>query len=263
MLERLALFFGGKEYKRTEAQRHTWMKKCTLEQMTQSPHVRMKGLALYHGAFHGNPSVLDGKNMFAPHGEGFAEFMQGFGVGSEEKTLKVTILQGRDLRAADFNNSDPFAVVYANRRQVKTKTIMKTLEPVWNEYFEIDVTDPYHVVKVVVYDWDKWSSNDFLGQIVFPIADLADGKKVKKWYKLIQKGGGKDTTKKSQKEKDDENDLGEIELEMEWTEREDGDDIDRKRLQHTMAIMLQCWSRQALARLSVIRRKKRVEKQVI
>ena len=262
-LERVALFFGGKEYKRSEAERHAWLKRCTFEQMEQSPHVRMKGLALYHGVFHGNPRSTEGKNAFRPHGEGFVEFVQGFGVGREEKTLKITITQARELRAADFNNSDPFAVVLANRRKVRTKTIMKTLDPVWNESFEIDVTDPYHIVKVVVYDWDKWSSNDFLGQVVFPIADLADGKKVKKWYKLIQKDNAKsDNKKKTKKEQEDENDLGDIELEMQWTEREDSDDIDRRRLQHKNCIMLQCWSRQALARLAVRRAKERVKKQI-
>lgn len=120
-----------------------------------------------------------------PHGEGVAEFLQGFGVGKEEKTLHISIIQARDLRAADFNNSDPFVSINCNRRQTKTKVIMKTLDPEWNEHFEIDITDPFHIIKVIVYDWDRFSSNDFLGQFIFPIADLADGKKVRKWYKLI------------------------------------------------------------------------------
>jgi len=259
--EKVAMFFGGTEFKRTHDERYAWMKRVSLEQFTQSPHARMNGLCLYHGVFKG---IVGSKtHPFQPHGEGMAEFLQGFGVGREEKTLHVTIKQARDLRAADFNNSDPFVVINCNRKKIKTKVILKTLNPIWNETFEIDVTDPYHIIKIIVYDWDKYSSNDFLGQLVFPIADLADGAKVTKWYKLIGNDSGKKTNeKKSKTELDDEKDLGEIELEMQWTEREDSDDIDRKRLQHKRVICIQCWARQVLSREAVKRKKARIEKQI-
>ena len=260
-VEKLALFFGGTEWRRTNSERHSWMKRVSLEQFEQSPHVRMSGLCIYHGVFKG---IVGSKaKPFVPHGEGVADFMQGFGVGREEKTLHISILQARDLRAADFNNSDPFAVIECNRKKIKTKTIMMSLDPVWNETFAIDITDPYHIIKVVVYDWDKWSSNDFLGQIVFPISTLADGKKVKKWYKLIGKDKGtRSNDKKSKREIEDENDLGEIEIEMYWTQKEDSDDIDRRRLQHKKAIIIQCWMRQVASMQVVKKRQASVQNQI-
>jgi hypothetical protein len=261
-LEKAAMFFGGAEWRRTKDENFSWMKRCTLRQMTQSPHARMKGLVLYHGVMKGVPGSK--KNPVTPHGEGFAEFLQGFGVGREEKTLHISILQAMDLRAADFNNSDPFVVIKCNRKETKTKVIMKTLEPVWNEHFDIDLTDPFHVVKIVVYDWDQYSSNDFLGQIIFPISDLADGKKVRRWYKLINQDTNKKSgnAKKTKKQIEDENDLGEIEIEMQWTDREDSDDIDRRRLRNKAVIRIQCWARQFFARASVIRTKVRKQKQL-
>ena len=261
-VEKVAMFFGGAEWRRNDDERHAWMKRCTLLQMEQSPHARMKGLVLYHGVMKGNP-LSKKKHPVVPHGEGYAEFLQGFGVGREEKTLHISILQARDLRAADFNNSDPFTDIECNRKHTKTKTILKTLDPVWNEHFTIDVSDPFHVVKIVVYDWDQWSSNDFLGQIIFPISDLADGKKIKKWYKLINQDTKKtDNSKKTKKQLDDENDLGDIEIEMQWTEREDSDDIDRRRLQHKNVIRVQSWARQFFARKNVRKMKERIQNQI-
>ncbi|GMH90999.1 hypothetical protein TrST_g6869 [Triparma strigata] len=261
-VEKVAMFFGGTEWKRTDDERYAWMKRVTLKQLEQSPHARMNGLCLYHGVFKGK--LGSKSHPFVPHGEGMAEFLQGFGVGREEKTLHISVIRAKELRAADFNNSDPFVVINCNRRKVKTKVVMKTLDPEWNEHFEIDITDPYHIIKVVVYDWDKYSSNDFLGQFVFPIADLADGKKVKKWYRLIGNDNkkGPDTSKKSKQEIDDENDLGEIELEMQWTEREDSDDIDRRRLQHKKVIIIQCWARQMLSKWFVLNKRRKVENQI-
>ncbi|GMH76037.1 hypothetical protein TL16_g06949 [Triparma laevis f. inornata] len=260
-VEKVAMFFGGTEWKRTDDERYAWMKRVSLKQLEQSPHSRMNGLCLYHGVFKGK--VGSKSQPFVPHGEGMAEFLQGFGVGREEKTLHISVIQAKELRAADFNNSDPFVVINCNRRKVKTKVILKTLDPEWNEHFEIDITDPYHIIKIIVYDWDKYSSNDFLGQLVFPIADFADGKKVRKWYNLIgNEKRGPDNSKKTKQEIDDENDLGEIELEMQWTEREDSDDIDRRRLQHKKGIIIQCWARQVLSKSFVVNKRKKVENQI-
>jgi Ca2+-dependent lipid-binding protein len=52
-------------------------------------------------------------------------------------------LQGRDLLPCDYNGkSDPFVILSFNNKkggvtQKKTKVIKKTLDPEWNEEFEL------------------------------------------------------------------------------------------------------------------------------
>ncbi|KAK8019922.1 hypothetical protein PG990_005060 [Apiospora arundinis] len=80
--------------------------------------------------------------------------------------LRVDVLDAAGLPAADSNGkSDPYARFELNGQDVyKTKTIKKTLDPVWNEFFEIAVPSrtaaKFHVN---VYDYDFADKPDFLG----------------------------------------------------------------------------------------------------
>eukprot|EP01095_Lingulamoeba_sp_RSL-Kostka_P008498 TRINITY_DN2864_c1_g1_i1.p1 TRINITY_DN2864_c1_g1~~TRINITY_DN2864_c1_g1_i1.p1 ORF type:complete len:303 (-),score=99.60 TRINITY_DN2864_c1_g1_i1:131-1039(-) len=58
-----------------------------------------------------------------------------------ELITQMTIIKGIDLRICDNNNlSDPYVTVLDTdyKELFKTKTIKKTLNPVWNETFDID-----------------------------------------------------------------------------------------------------------------------------
>jgi hypothetical protein len=54
-MEKVAMFFGGVEWRRSKDEKLAWMKRVTLKQMEQSPHARMKGLVLYHGVMKVSP----------------------------------------------------------------------------------------------------------------------------------------------------------------------------------------------------------------
>ncbi|EFX02579.1 membrane bound c2 domain containing protein [Grosmannia clavigera kw1407] len=80
--------------------------------------------------------------------------------------LRVDILDGRDLPAADTNGkSDPYCKFELNGQEVfKSKVQKKTLNPVWNEFFEVVVpsrTGAKFAAKV--YDYDFADKPDFLG----------------------------------------------------------------------------------------------------
>jgi hypothetical protein len=80
--------------------------------------------------------------------------------------LRVDVLDASDLPSADRNGySDPYCKFELNGKEVfKTKVQKKTLKPVWNEFFEVDVasrTAAKFVCKV--YDWDFGENPDFLG----------------------------------------------------------------------------------------------------
>lgn len=80
--------------------------------------------------------------------------------------LRVDVLDASDLPAADSNGkSDPYAKFMFNGQDIfKTKTQKKTLNPVWNEFFEIAVPSRTAAkFNVKVYDYDFADRPDFLG----------------------------------------------------------------------------------------------------
>lgn len=80
--------------------------------------------------------------------------------------LRVDVLDATDLPAADSNGkSDPYCKFELNGQDVfKTKTQKKTLNPVWNEFFEVAIpsrTAAKFTCKV--YDYDFADKPDYLG----------------------------------------------------------------------------------------------------
>merc|ERR1712113_160058 len=65
---------------------------------------------------------------------------------------------------ADFTgSSDPFCKVIANKQSWKTKTILKNINPKWNEETQFVFFDGIEEIKFEIYDADKNSKSDLLG----------------------------------------------------------------------------------------------------
>ncbi|KAH9902320.1 tricalbin [Xylariomycetidae sp. FL2044] len=80
--------------------------------------------------------------------------------------LRVDVLDAADLPAADANGkSDPYCKFELNGQDVfKTKTQKKTLNPTWNEFFEISIPSRTAAkFSLKVYDYDFADRPDFLG----------------------------------------------------------------------------------------------------
>ncbi|KND94987.1 Uncharacterized protein PYUK71.03c [Tolypocladium ophioglossoides CBS 100239] len=89
--------------------------------------------------------------------------------------LRVDVLDGTDLPSADRNGkSDPYCKFELNGQEVyKTKVQKKTLEPVWNEFFEVNVPSRTGANFVVnVYDYDFADKPDFLGSAAINLESL-------------------------------------------------------------------------------------------
>jgi hypothetical protein len=137
--------------------RNVWAARVDIsKQFGQSPHLRVRDAAVYHGSWSGNPprSALHrirGKDKAyeasLPHGEGLLEFLDGYGCAQEEKTLKITVIRCTDIRVADLMSSDPYCRVECNGRVFKTRTKQQNLNPEFNETFEIDVSDPQEMAR--------------------------------------------------------------------------------------------------------------------
>ncbi|KAK3275779.1 hypothetical protein CYMTET_16109, partial [Cymbomonas tetramitiformis] len=125
-------------------------------------------------------------------------------------TLLVRVIRAVDLKASDLNvdgtrTSDPKVVITARTEVKVTRTQMRTLNPMWNETFQLHCKDPSTVLHLTVWDEDL-GVDDFLGQWRMTVKYLLlnhQHSPCKGWFKLCDR--------KFRKEG-----CGEIELEVSW-----------------------------------------------
>ncbi|XP_019202670.1 protein piccolo isoform X3 [Oreochromis niloticus] len=114
--------------------------------------------------------------------------------------LIVHVLQARNLAPRDNNGySDPFVKVYLlpgrgaeNKR--KTKHAGKTINPEWNQtviYKNIHLEQlKKKTLEVSVWDYDKGSSNDFLGEVLIDLSNTAQLDNIPRWLPLKEQSEG-------------------------------------------------------------------------
>ena len=67
-------------------------------------------------------------------------------------------------------------MVFHSHREYKyrTKHIMQTLNPEWKETFSFGSIDPNEIhhkqIEITVWDWDRLSTDDFLGEVIVDLA---------------------------------------------------------------------------------------------
>ncbi|KAK0198528.1 C2 domain-containing protein [Armillaria mellea] len=89
--------------------------------------------------------------------------------------VRVDLIDGREIPAADRSGkSDPYAVFTLNEQRVfKSQTKKKTLNPEWNENFQVSV--PSRVAadfEVEIFDWNQLEQAKSLGSAKINLADL-------------------------------------------------------------------------------------------
>ncbi|GJJ71877.1 E3 ubiquitin-protein ligase NEDD4 [Entomortierella parvispora] len=93
------------------------------------------------------------------------------------RTIRLTVIAADSLYKRDvFRLPDPFAVVTVDGDQTHTTTVMKkTLNPYWNESFEVNVTNR-SVLAVQIFDQKKFKKKDqgFLGTVNIMMGDVFD-----------------------------------------------------------------------------------------
>ncbi|KAK1682326.1 hypothetical protein QYE76_043174 [Lolium multiflorum] len=77
--------------------------------------------------------------------------------------LSVRLLRGINLVKRDADGSDPYVVVHLENQNLKTSVIKNTVNPVWNEELTLAVTNPATPIKIEVFDKDKLSKDDPMG----------------------------------------------------------------------------------------------------
>ncbi|KAH6660085.1 hypothetical protein BKA67DRAFT_530202 [Truncatella angustata] len=84
----------------------------------------------------------------------------------QKYVFTVKIVEAEDLKACDANGtSDPYVVLgdEYQKRIAKTRTIMRTLNPKWDESVDINVSGPLNLV-ATVWDYDMFGEHDFVGR---------------------------------------------------------------------------------------------------
>uniref|UniRef100_A0A2K5J6P8 E3 ubiquitin-protein ligase n=1 Tax=Colobus angolensis palliatus TaxID=336983 RepID=A0A2K5J6P8_COLAP len=130
----------------------------------------------------------------------------------ESRILRVKVVSGIDLAKKDiFGASDPYVklslyVADENRELalVQTKTIKKTLNPKWNEEFYFRVNPSNHRLLFEVFDENRLTRDDFLGQVDVPLSHLPHKSRVKGFLRLkmayMPKNGGQDEENSDQRD---------------------------------------------------------------
>nr|QQY02550.1 synaptotagmin-4 [Cryptocotyle lingua] len=105
--------------------------------------------------------------------------------------LTVGVIEAVDLPAMDMcGTSDPYVKLYLlpdKKRKFETKVHRKILNPVFNETFVFKV--PYAEVAgktlvMMVYDFDRFSKHDQIGQIKVPLGSIDLCKVLEEWRDL-------------------------------------------------------------------------------
>lgn len=93
---------------------------------------------------------------------------------SPGNVLVVTVVEGKALMAGDpWGTSDPYCVLRLGAQQQKTKVLLRTLCPQWNETLTFPITDAMATtLNVSVWDSDKYTSDDPLGSCSYDCSTL-------------------------------------------------------------------------------------------
>ncbi|KAH0613256.1 uncharacterized protein H6S33_009636 [Morchella sextelata] len=93
------------------------------------------------------------------------------------RKIRITVIAADGLYKRDvFRFPDPFAVVTVDGEQTRsTAVIKKTLNPYWNESFDLQVSES-SIVAVQIFDHRKWKKKDqgFLGVINIKVGNVLD-----------------------------------------------------------------------------------------
>ncbi|KAM8976014.1 extended synaptotagmin-1 [Pelodytes ibericus] len=115
-----------------------------------------------------------------------------------ESLLRIFVLEAESLIAKDNfmggmikGKSDPYTVIRAGGKSMRTRVVKDSLNPHWNQAFEILVTDiPGQEIEFNVFDKDI-DSDDSLGSCKVSVKNILKMKTVDEWLPLQEVKSGK------------------------------------------------------------------------
>src|SRR3954467_2462691 len=101
--------------------------------------------------------------------------------------LHVELASAANLYAADRSGtSDPFVEFILDGKKVfKSKVIKKTLNPVWDESFDVAITSrTLSVFYLELYDWNQVQSSELLGTAEISLKNLEPFERQERHYPI-------------------------------------------------------------------------------
>lgn len=92
--------------------------------------------------------------------------------------LRIRIIRGINLAIRDIRTSDPYIVLTMGNQKVQTRVIKRTTNPEWNEEFTFTISDPRIPINLTVYDHDRFSKDDAMGEAMVDIAPYMEALKL-------------------------------------------------------------------------------------
>jgi len=94
--------------------------------------------------------------------------------------MNVNIDKANVIGKDSSGTSDPYVkVIFRGQEIYKTDTVKKTLTPVWNENFKLDIADRItNKLIFQVFDWNKLQKHDLIGQAQIPLYEVYDGERI-------------------------------------------------------------------------------------
>ncbi|XP_062830477.1 extended synaptotagmin-3 [Anolis carolinensis] len=110
--------------------------------------------------------------------------------------VRVYLLEAENLVQKDNflgairGKSDPYALLRVGVVQLRSRTIQRNLNPIWNEMFEFVVHElPGQDLEIDLYDEDP-DKDDFLGSLVINLTNVMKDKVVDEWFPLSKIASG-------------------------------------------------------------------------
>ncbi|KAL7259219.1 hypothetical protein ACSBR1_005170 [Camellia fascicularis] len=91
--------------------------------------------------------------------------------------IKVNVVRGTNLAVRDMVTSDPYVILSLGHQSVKTRAIKNNLNPVWNEQLMLSIPQNIPPLKLLVYDKDTFTTDDFMGDAEIDIQPLVSAAK--------------------------------------------------------------------------------------
>ena len=84
-------------------------------------------------------------------------------------------LVASDIHLTSKPSSDPYVVVLRDGVEVhRTKTVKKNLNPTYDDTFEVDLSPRTSRLRFLVFDYDRLTADDAMGEVNIDVADVED-----------------------------------------------------------------------------------------
>ncbi|XP_061370228.1 protein C2-DOMAIN ABA-RELATED 4-like isoform X1 [Gastrolobium bilobum] len=101
--------------------------------------------------------------------------------------LRIHVERGVNLAIRDVVSSDPYVIIKMGKQvrffhfwqKLKTRVVKKNLNPEWNDDLTLSISDPHAPVQLFVYDKDRFSLDDKMGDAEFSIGPFLEAVKMR------------------------------------------------------------------------------------